>query len=220
MALMSWWRRLNERTTDAAAADRVLTHREATPHEEELRAVLAADPNDEAAFDSLTEIVAKRADEGSHRDPLTAQAEATSAPDNQQHAVWALAEELAGQPRAWLPLIVLANLSLADDHEGALRRLSLACERETSGLALTHATAMLRDAGASSEAVAFGVAHWDVASHHSDAASEVIQAAIETGRVKEARRLLDSLIAAASPLDVNLGELSGLVEAAEAAHEG
>ena len=217
MALMSWWRRLNERTNDAAGVDRVLTHREATPHEEELRAVLAADPNDEAAFDSLTEIVAERADEGSHRDPLTAQAE-DAVPHAQQHAVWALAEELAGQPRAWLPLIVLANLSLADDHEGALRRPPLACERETTGLALTHATAMLRDAGASSEAVAFGVAHWDVASRNSDAASEVIQAALETGRVKEARRLLDSLVASAPALDVNVGQLSALVEAAEAEH--
>ncbi|WP_135850023.1 hypothetical protein [Serinibacter arcticus] len=206
MALMSWLRRLGERESRPAPAERVLTHRESSPAEHELRDELAQDPNDEAAFDALVEIVRERADEGTHVDPLTA------APDTrvaQDHAVWALAEELAGKPSAWLPLIVLARLSLAADHEAAMRRLNLACERETSGLALTHAVAMLRDADAPTEAIAFGVAHWELASRDAEAAGEIIQAALETGRTEEARRLLDSLETAPP-------SLTATVESAEA----
>ncbi|GMA31019.1 hypothetical protein [Litorihabitans aurantiacus] len=208
MALMSWLRRLGEREDRPAPAQRVLTHRESSPEESELRDQLAHDPNDEAAFDALVEIVRERADEGTHVDPLTA------APDTrvaQDHAVWALAEELAGKPVAWLPLIVMARLSLAADHEAAMRRLHLACERETTGLALTHAVAMLRDADAPAEAITFGVAHWELASRDPEAASEIIHAALETGRIEEARRLLDSL--ASAPAD-----LTRTVEAAEAQH--
>ena len=212
MALMSWLRRLGERESRPAPATHVLTHREATPAESELREQLAEDPNDEAAFDALVEIVRERADEGTHRDPLTAPPDT---PVAENHAVWALAEELAGQPRAWLPLVVLARLSLTSDHEGAMRRLNLACERETSGLALTHAVAMLRDAQAPAEAIAFGVAHWELASRDPEAGGEVVMAALETGRIEEARRLLTSLEAASPALSTQIGDLERLVSAAE-----
>ncbi|TNU76626.1 hypothetical protein FH969_02755 [Miniimonas arenae] len=210
MALMSWLRRLAERH-DPEGAKKTLTHRETTPREDELRAVLAADPNDEDAFDALVEIVRERADEGTQPDPLIA--EHVDPQVRQNHAVWALAEELAGQPRAWLPLIVLARLSLGSDHEAAMRRLSLACERETTGLALTHAVAMLRDAGASAEAIAFGVAHWELASRDVEAGREIVLAALESGRVAEARRLLDSLLeSSGSP---RLDDVEDLVAYAE-----
>ncbi|PWD49524.1 hypothetical protein C8046_01105 [Serinibacter arcticus] len=209
---MSWLRRLGERESRPAPAERVLTHRESTPAEHELREQLAHDPNDEAAFDALVEIVRERADEGTHLDPLTA---APETPVAQDHAVWALAEELAGQPRAWLPLIVLARLSLEADHESAMRRLHLACERETTGLALTHAVAMLRDADAPAEAIAFGVSHWELASRDPEAGGEVVLAALETGRIEEARRLLDSLEATTPALSARIGDLNRLVEAAE-----
>lgn len=214
MALMSWLRRLGERESRPAPAEHVLTHREATPAESELREKLAHDPNDEAAFNALVEIVRERADEGTHRDPLIAEPDPAVA---QQHAVWALAEELAGQPRAWLPLVVLARLSLEADHEAAMRRLNLACERETSGLALTHAVAMLRDADAPTEAIAFGVAHWELASRDPEAGGEVIEAALETGRIEEARRLLDSLETGSPALTARIAELNTLVKAAESA---
>lgn len=215
MNLLSWLRRLGGAVETDAAPDHVLGHRERSPHEDELRAALAEDPNDREAFDDLAAIVRERADEGLQPDPLTAEAEPSTAP---KHAVWALAEELAGQPKAWLPLVVLAELSLADDHETAMRRLSLACERETSGVALSHAIAMLRDAGATGDAVTFGVAHWELASRHVEAGSEIVQAALDANRVGEARRLLDSLAADPDLAGATkVKALERLVAAAEAA---
>lgn len=228
MALLSWLRRLAERGGHTEEETH-LSHREATPAEEELRAQLAANPNDRKAFDALAEIVRQRADEGTRLDPLTGDPDAefehdpsaevgttTELTTQQNDAIWALAEELAASPRAWLPLVVMARLSLGSDREGAMRRLNLACERETTGLALAHAVAMLRDAGVATEAVTFGVAHWDLASRDAEAGGEVIMAALETGRIEEARRLLDSLEGSSS--SAQIGDLDRLVEAAEARH--
>lgn len=211
MDLMSWLRRLGPRPSDDA--DHPLTHRETTPAEDELRAALAQDPNDREAFDALAEVVRERANEEAPLDPLTGDTDSTAPV---RYAVWALAEEIAQQPRAWLPLVVLAELSLDTDHESAMRWLNLAVERDDSGQALTYAIAMLRDADHLSDAVTFGVAHWELASATPEAGREVVEAALESGRVEEARRLFDSMAGAVGS-NAGLSGLAAQVEAAEAA---
>lgn len=190
MDLMSWLRRLGPRP-QAGDSDHPLTHRETSPAEDELRATLAQDPNDREAFDALAVIVGERAHEDAPRDPLTGDTDTTA---TVRYAVWALAEEVAQQPRAWLALVVLAELSLETDHESAIRWLNLAVERDESGEALTHAIAMLRDSDNLSDAVTFGVAHWELASRTPEAGSEVVTAALDSDRVEEARRLYDSMV--------------------------
>src|SRR5690625_2417889 len=70
-------------------------------HEDALRAMLTEDPNNVRAFKALAEIVRGHAAEVrvDDEDPLTADQD-----DERQRAadlaVWALAEELAGHPRA------------------------------------------------------------------------------------------------------------------------
>src|SRR5699024_6756137 len=86
--------------------------------EDELRAVLVEDPNNIAAFNELVELIRKRTREAKAHEhsgdnlqgevPETPEVAAEQAVND---AVWALAEELAGNPRAWHPLIELARLS-------------------------------------------------------------------------------------------------------------
>lgn len=209
MAWISWLRRSGTKHVEPPQEEQAPLH-ETSAAEEELRDRLAEDPNDQQTFDALAKVVLARTEAGERPDPLTSDVDLSA---EERHAVWALAEELAGQPKAWLPLIVLARLSLESDHEGAMRRLNAACERETTGLALTHSLAMLRDAGALNDAVSFGVARWELASRTVAAGQEVVLAALEAGRVHEARRLFDTLMTTSgSP---RLADVEELLEVAE-----
>lgn len=149
-----------------------------------LRERLREDPNDSSAFVRLADIVRRRAAEG-HLD-----GDPQRAADD---AVWALAEELAGNHRAWYPLIELARLSVHEDRDGALRRLGTAAERDPSGQALAEGLAMLRDAGMPSEALGLGVGHWRPREHTVQAGRHLVHAAVEAGRISEARRHLEVL---------------------------
>lgn len=211
MDLMVWLRRLGGRPDPAETPDHPLTHRESTPAEDELRARLSEDPNDQESFDALAALVAERADEATPPDPLTGETDSVA---GMRYAVWALAEEVAQQPKAWLPLVVLAELTLDTDHEAAMRWLNLAVEREPSGIALTYAIAMLRDSGNLSDAVTFGVSHWEVASREAAAGREVVMAALDGGRVEEARRLYDSMVETVGSTK-GLADVGVIVERAE-----
>jgi hypothetical protein len=171
-------------TTAAAPAD--------NEREKALRQKLVQDPNDSASFAALAELVRRRAHEAAPSDPLVA-----AHPHDRQRAanlaVWALAEELAGNPRGWYPLIELARLSLQDDHEAALRRLAGACERDTTGHAVAEGVRMLREANLPTEGLGLGVGHWDPKHHIPDAGRHVVLAALDAGRPAEARRYLDAL---------------------------
>ena len=154
--------------------------------EEALRARLTEDPNDVTAFDRLAKIVRSRAVEG--HDAGDPQREADD-------AVWALAEEIAHSPRAWYPLIELGRLSIDDDREVALRRVSTAAERDSTGQALAQGLAMLRESGHAVDALNLGVGHWRPRDHVVEAGREVVEAAIEADRPGEARRQLDAMAA-------------------------
>lgn len=160
--------------------------RRAAPGSDEanLRARLREDPNDEEAFAELAEIVRRHAAEG-HEDEARPRAAAD--------AEWALAEELARNPRAWYPLIQMGRLSVHEDLDGAKRRLTTAAEREPSGRALAEGLAMLRREGMPEVALSLGVGHWRPAEHVPWAGRELVQAAVEAGRIGEARRHLDAL---------------------------
>jgi hypothetical protein len=149
-----------------------------------LRARLHEDPNDRAAFGELAEIVRANAAEGH---------EGERRPRAMADAEWALAEELAHSPRAWYPLIELARLSSDDDLDGAMRRLATAAEREPTGEALAEALAMLRRQGKLDAALALGVGHWRPREHVAAAGRELVLAAVEAGRLSDARRHLDVL---------------------------
>lgn len=152
--------------------------------EERLHELLREDPNDEVRFVELATVVRRRAAEGhAAGDPVRAQ----------QDAVWALAEELAHDQRAWYPLVELARLSLAEDREAALRRLGIAAERDTSGTALAHGLRLLREAGDPDGALALGMGHWRPTEHPLEAGRSMVSAAVDASRLAEARRHLDAL---------------------------
>jgi hypothetical protein len=160
--------------------------------EEALRARLSEDPNDVEAFDELAEVVRKRAVEDHGH------AESHPVEDPQREAddsVWALAEEIAQNGRAWYPLVELARLSIDDDREVALRRLSTAVERDPTGKALAQGLAMLRQTGHADDALGLGVGHWRPREHDVEAARQLIEASIEAGRLAEARRHLEAMTA-------------------------
>ena len=155
---------------------------------------LSEDPNDPRAFGALAEIVRRRAAEvGPDGDPLTAPQDEMAKQRAADLAVWALAEEMAGHPRAWYPLIELARLSIHDDHEGALRRLSTAAERDPSGSALLEGLGVLRDAGMPGEALGLGVGHWRVRDQPVEIARLLVLAAIEADRPLDAKQHLGAL---------------------------
>lgn len=199
MALMPRLRQLMRRTTSASTigARRPTTgeRRGDTLHEDALRAMLVDDPNNIRAFQALSEVVRRRAAEGTQvDDPLSAPSD-----DHEQRrraadlAVWALGEELAGNPRAWYPLIELARLSLVDDQDAAIRRLATAADRDPSGEALSESIAVLRDAGLPVEALGLGVGHWRAREHTPEVGRQVVRAALEADRLFDARHHLDSL---------------------------
>lgn len=149
-----------------------------------LRNRLYDDPNDEPAFRDLAGVVRRRAAEGhTEGDPRRAE----------DDAVWALAEEMAGNHRAWYPLIELARLSVHEDREGALRRLGTAAERDHTGRALAEGLSMLREAGLPGDALGLGVGHWRPREHDVEAGRHLVRAAVDAGRMGEARRHLEAL---------------------------
>lgn len=155
---------------------------------------LSEDPNDAQAFRALAEMVRRRAAEGGpDGDPLTAPQDEMEKQRAADLAVWSLAEELAGHPRAWYPLIELARLSIRDDREGALRRLATAAERDPSGQALGEGLAMLRDAAMPVEALGLGVGHWRVKEQPVGIARQLVLAAIEADRPMDAKQYLAAL---------------------------
>lgn len=159
-----------------------------------LRSSLEQNPNDAAAFAELAELVRRNAAASDPADPLTADSDHHADPERAADlAIWSLAEELAGRPKAWFPLVELARLSLPGDIEGAVRRLGSACERETGGQALIEGLRILREAGRPTEALGLGVGHWVPARHGAEAGRQVILAALEAGRPLDAKRLLGDL---------------------------
>lgn len=156
--------------------------------------MLSEDPNDARAFQALAEIVRRRAAEvGPDGDPLTAPQDDVEKQRAADLAVWSLGEELAGNPRAWYPLVELARLSVHDDHEGMLRRLATAAERDPSGHALAEGLAVLRDAGMPVEALGLGVGHWRVREQSPEIGRHLVLAALEADRTLEARHHLQAL---------------------------
>jgi hypothetical protein len=160
--------------------------------------MLLDDPNDARAFDALAELVRRRAEESTHPDdPLTAsgdeQTQAEQRAKAADLAVWSLAEELAGHPRGWYPLLELGRLSLASDPEGAQRRLATAAERDPEGRALAGGLEILRDAGLPVEALGLGVGHWRVREHLPEVGRHLVLAALEADRPLEARQHLANL---------------------------
>ena len=156
--------------------------------------MLGEDPNDARAFQALAEIVRRRAAEvGPDGDPLTAPQDDVERQRAADLAVWSLGEELAGHPRAWYPLVELARLSVRDDHEGTLRRLATAADRDPSGRALAEGLVVLRDAGLPVEALGLGVGHWRVRDHTPEIGRQLVLAAIEADRPLEARHHLQAL---------------------------
>ncbi len=152
--------------------------------EQALRARLQDDPNNVEDFAHLAAIVRAHAAEHHVEDDPGRAAD---------DAVWALAEELAHSGRAWYPLVELARLSIVDDREAAMRRLGTAAERDPSGAALVMGLQMLRESGHSGDALNLGVAYWRPHEHDIEAGRHVVQAAVDTGRLADARRHVRSL---------------------------
>ncbi|MDM7831494.1 hypothetical protein [Cellulomonas edaphi] len=208
MALMPRLRQLMRRPSSAstvgARRPTSAARRGDTLHEDALRSMLSDDPNNERAFAALAEIVRRRAaDSSQDDDPLTAEGAETSEREHAADlAVWALGEELAGNPRAWYPLIEVARLSVRDDHEGTLRRLRTAAERDPSGRALVEALALLRGADAPVDALGLGVGYWHPKDHDPEVARHLVLAAIEAGRPLEAKQHIGALDLYRSQKDV------------------
>lgn len=156
--------------------------------------MLSDDPNNARAFQALAEVVRRRAVEtGPNGDPLSAPTDPSEKQRAADLAVWSLGEELAGHPRAWYPLVELARLSVRDDHDGTLRRLATAAERDPTGEALAEGMAVLRDAGLPADALGLGVGHWRPREQTPEVARHLVQAALEAGRPMEAKQHLQSL---------------------------
>lgn len=156
--------------------------------------MLSDDPNNVRAFQALAEIVGRRAAAaGTNGDPLTGPTDPAAEQQAADLAVWALGEEFAGHPRAWYPLVELARLSVHNDHEGALRRLATAAERDPSGEALAEGLAVLRDAGHPADALGLAIGHWRPREQTPEIGRQVVLAAIEAERPLEAKQHLASL---------------------------
>lgn len=188
---MELFKRIKERvrsrvakSAPAVVRSRTSQHVAANTVEGRLRARLAQDPNDPVAFAELAEIVRAQAGEGH---------EGETRPRAVADAEWALAEELAHSARAWYPLIELARLSIHEDLDGAQRRLAIAVERDPSGRALTEALMMLRREGMLDAALSLGVGHWRPREHVPEAGRELVQIAVQAGRLGEAKRHLAAL---------------------------
>ena len=177
-----------------------------------LWAGLRENPNDVDAFHALAEIVRRRAAEG-HGDSVGSDRQRAA-----DDAVWSLAEELAHSGKAWYPLVELARLSVHDDREAALRRLSTAADRDSDGQALAVGLRMLRDERMPADALNLATGHWRPREHRLEAGQQVVEAAIEAGRVGDARRHLAALQAHPDTVQAQQisDELTPLIDRAEA----
>lgn len=200
MALLPRLRQLMRRPSSASkvGARRPTTaaRRGDTLHEDALRSMLSDDPNNDRAFRALAEIVRRRAAEtadDAETDPLAGNVDEREKQRAADLAVWALGEELAGNPRAWYPLIEVARLSVKDDHEGTMRRLTTAAERDPSGRALAEGLSVLREAGLPVDALGLGVGHWRPREHVPEVARHLVLAALEADRPLEAKQHLAAL---------------------------
>ncbi|MGO1637176.1 MAG: hypothetical protein ACTHYS_02795 [Ancrocorticia populi] len=159
---------------------------------EELRQRLSENPNDGMAFEELAQIVRDAEENKEAADPLTA--DVTGTIDvTADLAMWALAEEIGASPDAWYSLVELARLSVDSDRESALRRLTVASDRETSGRALAAGIRVLREAGLPSAALGLGLGRWRPEDQEFEAGEQIVRAALEAGRVGEARTFLAQL---------------------------
>lgn len=184
-----------------------------TERAEELRQRLSDDPNDVTAFEELAQIVRDAEESKEVSDPLTADITGTF-DVSADLAMWALAEEIGASPDAWYPLVELARLSVDSDRESALRRLTVAADRETSGRALAAGIRVLREAGLPSAALGLGVGRWRPHEQEFEAGEQIVRAALEAGRVKEAKSFLSQL-----PREGHEGQMSALQSAIDIAEE-
>lgn len=216
----------------------------------DLREQLAADPNNAAAFDELADIVRRAEVADEPADPLRdsgpdttteipvvadadgsdaiaptpttpSSADAAAAHTRANLALWALAEEIGAQSRAWYPLIELARLAVRTDLDSAVRRIQTAIEREDSGEALARGVRVLREAGAPSTGLAVGLGHWSPGTQIFAAGKEIVLAAHQAGRDEEAQRLLNRFNEACGDECSDLvRELSALLDRAGKDHNG
>lgn len=170
---------------------------------------LREDPNDQKAFFELADMVRRRASESQTGGDTRRAAD---------DAVWSLAEELAHSGRAWFPLVELARLSVHDDREAALRRLGTAADRDPGGQALVAGLGMLREEMMPGDAVNLATGHWRPREHSLEAGRQVVESAIEAGRVGDARRNLKALDSHPDTEGVERlrGELGPLIDRVEA----
>lgn len=193
------------------------------PHvleEDALRAILNNDPNNERAFMALVSIVAANvasaaqhegtqnsgsdASEEPGVDPLVAHteeevahphmSEEQLAEDSRLVAMWALAEEFAGHPKGWFPMVLMAMLSLDTSAEDCLRRLNAAISRDDTGQALARSIEMLRGSELTQEAYALGAGHWRAREHQAIAGVAVVRAALMCGKTHAAHTHLEELL--------------------------
>lgn len=175
--------------------------------------ILREDPNDVAAFHRLADVVRRHAADRHVDSPGVDRQRAMD------DAVWSLAEELAHSGKAWYPLVELARLSLHDDRDAAMRRLGTAAERDPVGLGLATSLQMLREAGLPGVALNLGMGHWRPREHTLEVGRHMVESAIESARLSEARRHLEALGAhpETGPAQQLHDELLLLIEAAQAA---
>ncbi len=157
-----------------------------------LVARLDADPNDRDALLALADLITAPVPD-TVVDPLTAAQQPATPADQRRTSLWALAEEYAGNPQAWAPLVELARLLLDDDQDAAIRRLSTACDRDPAGRALAQSIEMLRQRGLAHQAVSLGVAKWVPASHPFETGRQLVLAAVEAQDGPKAREIVSRL---------------------------
>lgn len=179
----------------------------------ELREILNENPNDISSFQELAELVHSAGTSRSVEDPLTADiAEADHG--DAELAMWSLAEELSAKPTAWYPLIELARLSIGSDQEGGTRRLTTAVQRDDSGVALSEAIRVLREAEQPETGMSLGIGHWDPSQQDFVAGEQIVLAALEAKRCDMARTYLETLSEHSDDTE-RLDFLSALVDKAE-----
>ncbi len=98
---------------------------------------------------------------------------------------------------------------MADDLDGAVRRLSIASDRDPSGQALLEGLIVLREAGLNDAALSLGTGHWRPAEHKPEVGREMVLAALAAGRLGDARRhraalLLNPDTASTAPMAADL----------------
>lgn len=159
---------------------------------EVLRERLSQDPNDITAFEELAQIIRDVYEPREPSDPLRSDATG-SIEFTADLALWSLAEEVGALPDAWYPLVALARLSVDADREAAMRRISVAADRDNTGQALAAGIRVLRDAGLPSAGIGLGLGRWRPEEQIFEAGEQLILAALDAGRVSEAKQFLSKL---------------------------